>query len=271
VGHDVTILEARARPGGRVHTLRFPLSGGQYAEAGAGRIPATHKLTLDYVMRFKLALDPFLPRSGADVFFWRGMRQVVAGGGEPDLDRLRVKFTPREREAGFGCLGKAEAIRNLNFSPVVRVFVQTRTRLWEREGLNGFATVDLPMEAWCPTHDQPGPQGILMAYIEEEMAREYSALAPQEQIERTAALFERVHPGVRVEFETAATRSWGNEPYLWGAFTIARLGEFDWLAHAAAPEGRVHFASEHTSPWPCWIQGALRSGLRAAREVERAG
>jgi monoamine oxidase len=39
----------------------------------------------------------------------------------------------------------------------------------------------------------------------------------------------------------------------------------------AAAEGRTHFAGEHTSAWPGWIQGALHSGLRAAREVVAAG
>src|SRR5437867_11586048 len=47
-GHDVTILEARARPGGRVHTLREPFSDGLHAEAGALFIPSNHQLTLKY-------------------------------------------------------------------------------------------------------------------------------------------------------------------------------------------------------------------------------
>src|SRR6476646_10374274 len=49
LGHDVTILEARARPGGRVQTLREPFDDGLYAEAGAARIPEDHNLTLKYV------------------------------------------------------------------------------------------------------------------------------------------------------------------------------------------------------------------------------
>src|SRR5882762_5895967 len=49
LGHDVTILEARSRPGGRVHTLREPFSDGLYAEEGAARIPDNHELTLKYV------------------------------------------------------------------------------------------------------------------------------------------------------------------------------------------------------------------------------
>jgi monoamine oxidase len=61
LGHDVTILEARPRPGGRVHTLREPFSDGLYAEAGAARIPDNHDLTLKYVKLFDLPLEPMYP------------------------------------------------------------------------------------------------------------------------------------------------------------------------------------------------------------------
>ena len=60
-GHDVTILEARMRPGGRVQTLREPFSDGLYAEAGAARIPDNHDLTLKYVKLFDLPLEPMYP------------------------------------------------------------------------------------------------------------------------------------------------------------------------------------------------------------------
>jgi hypothetical protein len=50
-GHKVTILEARPEPGGRIRTLREPFAEGLYAEAGAGRKPDTHQLTLAYVKK----------------------------------------------------------------------------------------------------------------------------------------------------------------------------------------------------------------------------
>ena len=56
LGFDATILEAGQRPGGRVYTLRAPFAEGQYAEAGAGRIPEWHDLTLLYVKLFGLEL-----------------------------------------------------------------------------------------------------------------------------------------------------------------------------------------------------------------------
>jgi phytoene dehydrogenase-like protein len=61
LGHDVTVLEAQDRPGGRVHTLRTPFSDGLYAEAGASRIPTSHDLTLAYARLFDLPLAPFEP------------------------------------------------------------------------------------------------------------------------------------------------------------------------------------------------------------------
>ncbi len=84
LGHDVTILEARTRPGGRVHTLREPFSDGLYAEAGAARIPDNHDLTLKYVKEFALELEPFYPRDLNAVRFDRGSREEVPIDGYTD-------------------------------------------------------------------------------------------------------------------------------------------------------------------------------------------
>jgi monoamine oxidase len=77
LGHDVTVLEARTRPGGRVHTLREPFSDGLYAEEGAARIPENHDLTLKYVKTFELALEPFYPSRLNAIRFDRGSREEV--------------------------------------------------------------------------------------------------------------------------------------------------------------------------------------------------
>ena len=60
-GHDVTVLEAQTRAGGRVRTLRSSFDDGLYAEAGAARIPETHELTLRYADEFGLELAAFRP------------------------------------------------------------------------------------------------------------------------------------------------------------------------------------------------------------------
>jgi monoamine oxidase len=84
LGHDITILEARTRPGGRVHTLREPFEDGLYAEAGAARIRDNHHLTLKYVKTFGLELEPFYPSNLKAVRFDLGGRREVPIEGYTD-------------------------------------------------------------------------------------------------------------------------------------------------------------------------------------------
>lgn len=60
-GHDVVVLEARNRPGGRVRTLRSMFADGLYAEAGAARIPESHELSMRFVADLGLEVAPFQP------------------------------------------------------------------------------------------------------------------------------------------------------------------------------------------------------------------
>ena len=81
LGHNVTILEARMRPGGRAHTLREPFSDGLYAEAGAARIPDNHDLTLKYVKLFDVPLEPMYPSRLQTVRLDGGQRRLVGPEG----------------------------------------------------------------------------------------------------------------------------------------------------------------------------------------------
>lgn len=81
LGHSITILEARMRPGGRVHTLREPFSDGLYAEAGAARIPENHDLTLKYIKLFDLPLEPMYPSRLQAVRLDGAQRRLVGPEG----------------------------------------------------------------------------------------------------------------------------------------------------------------------------------------------
>jgi monoamine oxidase len=102
-GHDVLVLEAQRRAGGRVETLR-EFAEDLCAEAGATRIPDHHHFTLKYVKTFGLELDPF-PAPGAAVYHLRGRRLVVKPGDRPDWP---LQLTPDERALGLaGMMKKA--------------------------------------------------------------------------------------------------------------------------------------------------------------------
>ena len=103
-GHQVTVLEAQGRPGGRVRTLRDPLADGLYAELGAARIPENHEWTMKYVKLFGLPLAPFYPTTGRSVTFLRNVRGEADPGVAPDLRQFRLNLTPDELALGVNGL-----------------------------------------------------------------------------------------------------------------------------------------------------------------------
>src|SRR5205085_2920655 len=96
-GHEVTILEARNRPGGRVLTIREPFADGLYAEAGALFIPNHHAYTMKYVRKFELPLVTVMSRGSAEMYYIHGKRYIVKEGVgfEWDLD-----LKPEEQAIG---------------------------------------------------------------------------------------------------------------------------------------------------------------------------
>ncbi|HEU4387009.1 MAG TPA: FAD-dependent oxidoreductase, partial [Blastocatellia bacterium] len=101
-GHDVTILEARTRAGGRVYTLREPFSDGLYAEAGATWIPNTHEYTLTYVKEFGLELENYYPENLKTINYIRGKRYVAENGTPLEA----FKLTDEEKTLGLRGLGQ---------------------------------------------------------------------------------------------------------------------------------------------------------------------
>src|SRR5512147_2282452 len=73
-GHDVVILEAQHRVGGRVYTVRDPFTHGLYGEFGAMRIPHTHNLTMAYIDKFKIKTSPFTMGNPNALYYLNGRK-----------------------------------------------------------------------------------------------------------------------------------------------------------------------------------------------------
>ncbi|PFN61446.1 amine oxidase [Bacillus thuringiensis] len=95
-GHEVTIIEANNRIGGRVYTIREPFSVGLYFNAGPMRIPDTHKLTLAYIYKFKLPLNLFINKTFADIIYTNNI-QTRLNVFENDPSVLEYPVLDKER------------------------------------------------------------------------------------------------------------------------------------------------------------------------------
>ena len=167
---------------------------------------------------------------------------------------------------------KQRAIRQLNYHASTKVLFQVRERIWETDdGIYGGATVtDLPIRRMnYPTPDPSTERGMLLAsYTWGQDALQWGAMDEETRLEEALDDVSRIHPRIREVFEVGASHAWYGDRWARGAFAMfAPEQQTELQADIVAPEGRIYFAGEHCSLYHAWIQGALESGIRAARQI----
>ena len=171
---------------------------------------------------------------------------------------------------------KQKAVRELNYNASTKIVLQVRHRFWEeQDGIVGGTTVtDLPIRRICyPSFSDPDDErGVMLAsYTWGQDALRWGAMDAEDMIEQALEDVAQIHPSITTEFEVGAIQDWYGDPWARGAFALFEPEQQTRLQDAiVAPEGRIHFAGEHTSLYHAWIQGALESGIRAAKEIHEA-
>ena len=162
-----------------------------------------------------------------------------------------------------------DIIEQLPNTSVVKVFVQTRTRFWIAEGQSGGASTDLPMGLLSErTINQPGTRGILEAYVVGPAARQLCPLSQEERLRAVTADIAKLFPSIGEQYEAGTSKCWEEDEWSRGAYAWFRPGQMTkFLPALGKPEGRIHFAGDHTSSTPGWMEGALQSAERVIKEV----
>jgi len=246
----------------RASTQRYKIAGGM------DRLPAAMAASLGGVVRYNAPVVRVERRStGFRVDYREGaaVRSTLA---------RRVVFavpisTMRQIDVRPGLsIQKQRAFDRLSYYPAVRFMLQAKRRFWQNAGFSGSARTDRATETWDATFDMPSSRGILGATTGGELERRVQGLTPEASVKFGVDLVADAFPAMRSEFEKGAVRAWTTDPWARGAFVLYRPGQMtELLPHLTAPEDDIHFAGEHTSPWTGWMEGALESGERAAREV----
>jgi monoamine oxidase len=236
---------------------------------GSSHLPRALASKLKDRIRYGAAVTKIEPLSGAVRVSYR------QGGLERRIEANRVictlPFTVLRTipvEPAFDA-EKTRAINELATTSVTRVFVQQKVRTWEQAGITGSATTDLPI-MWTRdvTFNQPGPRGLLESYMAGPQARRAGSMKEEDRIAMALEHLAKIYPGLREHHEGGASYTWDADPWAKGDYAYLKPGQsLTILPHVARPAGRVHFAGDHASPSPGWMQGAMESALRVVEEV----
>ena len=193
---------------------------------------------------------------------WRGKQVIVtvppALAGrivyEPLLSGLRDQLTQRMPQ---GSVIKFEAVYPTPF--------------WRAEGLSGSTYSDrAPVQFTFDNSPPGGSPGVLLGFVAGTEARRLGTMSASARRRAVLASFTGLFGHAAARPRMLIEHNWSAEEYTRGCYT-GFMGPGVWSDYGSAlraPIGRIHWAGTETAEvFPGYMDGAVRSGERAAAEV----
>jgi len=162
-----------------------------------------------------------------------------------------------------------EAIQKLRYGVTTRLLLQYRNRFWRADGDSGQIATDLTFQrAWEATSGQSGSHGILTANVSGRPGAVFAARSSTTRVLLAVDEIDDVYPRSRASFGKGAAAVWLNESPSRGALAAYAPGQVTRYWEAVRRRyGRLLLAGEHTDSHGGTMEGAVRSGRRAAAEL----
>ncbi|NDU73426.1 FAD-dependent oxidoreductase [Actinomadura sp. DSM 109109] len=297
-GRSVVVLEARERPGGRVYGM--PLGDGTTNEGGAEFIGPTQDRIA--ALAKDLGVGTYATyNEGKNVYHRNGRRSLYATDGPlgavppdwgvVDLELALLKLGGMVAEVPVGEPWKAAKAeewdaqtfhtwsRSNSLSSGARFLMDafassTLSVRSQEDGLTGQAVADGgAIDATFDNSPPDGSRGILMGFMNQANIRKLDG-APEADV-RAAGLasFTALFGDEAGAPRLTAFQRWDNEVWSGGGpVGVAPPGTLTAFGPALRePCGPVHWAGTETSGyWTGYMDGAVRSGERVAKEVDAA-
>ena len=162
--------------------------------------------------------------------------------------------------------------QHMPMGSVIKYWVAYEKPFWRDRGFNGIVTSsDAPSNMVCGDMTPPsGTPGLLIGFIEGHNGVLWTGHSREERrkviVDRLVSFFgpEAAHP---IDYED---QDWPSDPWSRGCYVASMApGIMTTVGKAIRqPFGRVHWAGTETSErWMGYIDGAIRSGDRAAAEI----
>jgi monoamine oxidase len=205
----------------------------------------------------------------------RGVRLATRGGTVHSADCAVITLPP----VLAGRLGYTPALpswrdqltQRLPAGAVIKVFAVYDEPFWRAEGLTGQAASDEgPVKITFDNSPPSGTPGVMLGFIEAGEARTWSRRSPKEREEAVIGCFARYFGSRARSHREYVERDWTAEEFTRGCYG-AHFVPGTWTAFGLLlrrPVGRLHWAgTECSAVWNGYMEGAVRSGEEAAREV----
>lgn len=195
---------------------------------------------------------------------WSARRVVVA---VPPVLARRIRFEPGLPTAHAKLLDRIPAGR------VIKLEAVYTKPFWRADGLAGYTNSDTaPVDLTYDNSPPDGGPGVLLGFIEGKAAVTWAKKSSAARRAALLATLERGYGPRAARPIRVIEKLWAKERFSRGCYagymkpgTLTKYG-----SSIRKPAGGIHWAGTETATyWNGYMDGAVRSGERAAREVRR--
>uniref|UniRef100_A0A8C3HNZ0 Amine oxidase n=1 Tax=Chrysemys picta bellii TaxID=8478 RepID=A0A8C3HNZ0_CHRPI len=173
---------------------------------------------------------------------------------------------------------KTHALRSIHYATATKVALACTEKFWEKDGIRGGPSVtDRPSRfIYYPNHNFSSGVGVIVAsYTWNDDAEFFLSMSDEKCIdvvlEDLAEIHNKSTKYLRSVCNKHVIQRWNLDKHSMGAFASFTPYQFaDYSGPLFQNEGRVHFAGEHTAQPHAWIDTAMKSAVRAARNIHLA-
>jgi monoamine oxidase len=203
------------------------------------------------------------------------VRVVTASGreftGDAIVSTVPFSVLGEVRKSPGWSAGKQRMFREMEWDKTVKVIVQTQSPAWLSKGVHGWpmAGGDRPWERIIDiTGNESGGYGNAFFYLNGSNAEALLAKPASDRAATVVDQFRADLPGLLDKVVVQRAFAWTEQPWIRGSFGSTPVGGGWMIKEWTKPEGRIHFAGDFTTLKTGWVEGAIESGLRAARQID---
>ncbi len=163
---------------------------------------------------------------------------------------------------------KSAIVHQMEYYAVTKFYLRPKTRFWEVDGYGASMWTDGAVERVFAGTDSSGDVHSLLVWITGQGSRRIDQMEPEAAKRVVLDTLARIRPASKNQLEVMGYHSWGRTPYINGCGHSYSAGQIErYAANLPAPEGRIHFAGEHTRRREFGMEAAMASAERVAGEI----
>ncbi|XP_041841769.1 L-amino-acid oxidase-like [Melanotaenia boesemani] len=172
---------------------------------------------------------------------------------------------------------KMEALRSVHYDSSTKILLTFKEKFWEKDQIQGGKSItDRPSRfIYYPSHSFPKNKtiGVLLAsYTWSDDSLLFLGASNERLKELVLKDLALIHGEyIRSLCTGVLVKNWSLDPYSLGAFALfTPYQHLEYAKELFRPEGRIHFAGEHTAFPHAWIETSMKSAIRAAKNINKA-